>query len=84
VKHLTQWLSEEYARQPYVGKVNAALAAGKVGPGVTEVFVQHDDDCPLLAGSGLCDCDPAVRMVRKEPPCCGEGESVNNSTEEST
>ena len=39
----------------------AALAIGaSIPPGtVADVFVLHDDDCPLLAG-GACSCNPTV------------------------
>ena len=27
---------------------------------VTHVFVRHDDDCPMLAGLGHCNCVPDI------------------------
>jgi hypothetical protein len=41
---------------PQVLALGAELPPGQVH----DVFVFHDDDCRLLAGSGPCNCTPAV------------------------
>lgn len=37
----------------------AAKLAGK--PGLHHVTILHDDWCQLLAGKGLCNCNPIVK-----------------------
>lgn len=37
--------------------------AGRLPRGtLSDLFVLHDDDCPLLAGAGPCACKPAVTL----------------------
>jgi hypothetical protein len=54
-----------YLRQPYVQKLNAAVAKGAIPmiPGsVGHLRVAHDDWCPLLKNSGLCCCSPELSL----------------------
>jgi hypothetical protein len=44
---------------PYLPAV-AALAASAPPGVVTDVFILHDDTCPLLTGIGPCACSPVV------------------------
>lgn len=44
---------------PYLPAV-LDLAAGASPGRVTDVFVLHDDGCPILSGVGACACTPTV------------------------
>ncbi|MBY0459528.1 MAG: hypothetical protein K2V38_19585, partial [Gemmataceae bacterium] len=45
----------------YLPAVLSAIGSPKPGA-VVEVYVLHDDDCPLLAGAGPCVCEPLVTV----------------------
>lgn len=48
-----------------VAKTREALATMGVFPGVLEVDIFHDDDCPALNAGGECACDADVGEVRQ-------------------
>jgi hypothetical protein len=49
----------------YVQTFLALYAAGELHKGEAyTIDVYHDDDCPLLAGRGPCDCNPDIEMHR--------------------
>jgi hypothetical protein len=47
----------------YIAKAFALLAAhGLAADDVTGIQVRHESRCPLLAGAGVCNCDPDVSL----------------------
>lgn len=50
-------------RPNYLAKLLEQIAArGIQGGEIIPVEVIHDDDCPLILGTGPCGCDPEVIM----------------------
>lgn len=48
-------------KNDWLRKVMEAYERGEIPKGgVHHIEVAHDDDCPLLAGTGPCDCDAEV------------------------
>jgi hypothetical protein len=63
--------AEDYLAQPYVQKQLALLKTGKITQAEFQnLEIRHDDDCPLLQNTGLCACDPVVRL---KTPSKGNG-----------
>ena len=56
------------ALQPtYLARIAAAFQSGLIPPGTfSDALVAHDDDCPMLAGTGPCTCQPAIELVRAD------------------
>ncbi len=55
-------LRKDYLSQRYVAKMlEVAAEIGEPGK-VILLDIAHDDWCPLLAGSGPCECEPDVSV----------------------
>lgn len=64
-----------YLRQPYIERLNRAIADGALLtlPGVViEVAVAHDDWCSKLRG-GACACDPDITAEYRHQEVSGPG-----------
>lgn len=51
----------------YMTKIQALRDAGvlSIHTGIHILAIQHDDDCPSLAGIPSCTCDPDIRLNGK-------------------
>lgn len=56
-----------YTDQPYLAEVFRYIAEHPPKPGsINHIFIEHDDWCPALLGTGYCICRPAVRPPKRE------------------
>lgn len=55
---------EEIAAQPYVARINRFMEGRKGG--LWDVNIKHDDDCPLINETGLCNCNPDIDYVLRK------------------
>lgn len=48
----------------YIDKILTQIDEGKVEvkPGLIHMEVLHDDQCPMLKGTGPCECDPEIKV----------------------
>lgn len=51
----------------YMTKILALQAAGVLSlhTGINDLYIEHDDGCPALAGVPSCICDPDIRLNGK-------------------
>lgn len=62
--------AERYAQQGYVQRIAQAWRDGIIPPHpgqVGHLLVYHDDWCNLLAGTGLCNCQPIIKYSEHAP-----------------
>ncbi len=54
---------DRYMAQPYMERIRALSKGARAKPGVLlQADVRHDAWCPVLAGTGLCTCNPDVAL----------------------
>lgn len=47
----------------YIDKLLELLSKEQIKPGtICHVQIRHDDDCPILRGTGPCECEPDIKV----------------------